>query len=103
MEGAYGPDIAFIDRALEVTFGRLTIDAHRIAIAGFSDGASYALSVGLMNGDLYRDIFAFSPSFAEPVQYIGKPRIFISHGDKATVLPIESGGTAGKGTERSRL
>ena len=90
--GAYGPDIAFIDRALEVTFGRFTIDAHRIAIAGFSDGVSYALSVGLMNGDLYRDIFAFSPSFAEPVQYIGKPRIFISHGDKDSVLPIESGG-----------
>lgn len=92
VEGAYGPDIAFIDSALEVTFGRFAIDPHRVAIAGFSDGASYALSVGLMNGDLFRDILAFSPSFAEPAQNIGKPRIFISHGDKDTVLPVESSG-----------
>ena len=92
LEGAYGPDIEFIDRALEVTFGRFTIDANRVAIAGFSDGASYALSVGLMNGDLFGDIFAFSPGFAEPVHKIGKPRIFISHGDKDTVLPVENGG-----------
>jgi phospholipase/carboxylesterase len=92
LEGAYGPDIEFIDHALEVTFGRFTIDADRVAIAGFSDGASYALSVGLMNGDLFRDILAFSPGFAEPAKNIGKPRIFISHGDKDMVLPFESGG-----------
>ncbi len=92
LEGAYGPDIEFIDHALEITFGRFTIDANRIAIAGFSDGASYALSVGLMNGDLFGDILAFSPGFAEPAHNIGKPRIFISHGNKDTVLPVESGG-----------
>jgi phospholipase/carboxylesterase len=92
LEGAYGPDIEFIDRALEVTFGRFTIDANRVAIAGFSDGASYALSVGLMNGGLFGDILAFSPGFAEPANKTGKPRIFISHGDKDMVLPVESGG-----------
>ena len=92
LEGAYGPDIEFIDHALEITFGRFTIDANRVAVAGFSDGASYALSVGLMNGDLFGDILAFSPGFAEPAHNIGKPRIFISHGDKDTVLPVESGG-----------
>ena len=91
LEGAYGPDIEFIDHALEVTFGRFTIDPHHIGIAGFSDGASCALSVGLMNGDLFGDILAFSPGFAEPAKNIGKPRIFISHGDKDMVLPVESG------------
>ena len=92
LEGSYGPDIEFIDHALEMTFGRFTIDANHVAIAGFSDGASYALSVGLMNGDLFGDILAFSPGFAEPANKVGKPRIFISHGDKDTVLPVESGG-----------
>jgi phospholipase/carboxylesterase len=92
LEGAYGPDIGFIDHSLEVTFGRFTIDANRVAIAGFSDGASYALSVGLMNGDLFGNILAFSPGFAEPKYNFGKPRIFISHGNKDTVLPVESGG-----------
>lgn len=43
----YGPDIDFIDRALAQTFSRYAIDNRRIAIAGFSDGASYALSVGM--------------------------------------------------------
>lgn len=31
--------------------------------AGFSDGASYALSLGLPNGNLFSHIVAFSPGF----------------------------------------
>jgi predicted esterase len=45
-----------------------------------------------MNGDLFGNILAFSPGFAEPTQNIGKPRIFISHGKNDTTLPVESGG-----------
>ena len=51
--GRYGSDIAFIDRALAQIFNRNAIDPSKVAIAGFSDGASYALSVGLTNGDLF--------------------------------------------------
>jgi poly(3-hydroxybutyrate) depolymerase len=43
--GGYGPDIALIDQALAQTFSRYAVDPTRIAIEGFSDGASYALSV----------------------------------------------------------
>ena len=50
--GEYGPDITFIDQALAQTFSRYAVDSDRIAIEGFSDGASYALSVGITNGDL---------------------------------------------------
>lgn len=85
----YGPDVAFIDRALDTLFERYAIDAERIAVAGFSDGASYALSLGLANGDLFRDVLAFSPGYAAPAQAVGRPRIFISHGDEDRVLPIE--------------
>ena len=45
--GGYGPGVEFIDRALEQTFDRLAVDAGRLAVEGFSDGASYALSIGL--------------------------------------------------------
>jgi phospholipase/carboxylesterase len=40
---SFGPDVDYIDRALGSTFQRYAIDPDRIAIGGFSDGASYAL------------------------------------------------------------
>jgi phospholipase/carboxylesterase len=88
--GGYGPDIAFIDRALSAVFERYSVDGSRIAVAGFSDGASYALSIGLANGGLFGDILAFSPGFAAPARYAGKPRIFMSHGLRDAVLPIDA-------------
>lgn len=85
----YGVDVELIDRALALTFSRYSVDPARIAISGFSDGASYALSLGLTNGDLFRHILAFSPGFAAPAERNGMPRIFISHGDDDAVLPID--------------
>lgn len=85
----YGPDVVFIERALEHVFARCAIDPTRIAIEGFSDGASYALSLGLTNGDLFTHVLAFSPGFMAPARMEGKPRVFISHGTRDAVLPIE--------------
>jgi phospholipase/carboxylesterase len=86
--GGYGPDVEFIDRALEQTFDLLAVDAEKLAVAGFSDGASYALSIGLTNGDLFTHVIAFSPGFASPAAYRGKPPVFVSHGTHDRVLPI---------------
>lgn len=86
--GGYGPDVAFIDRALEATFARQTIDPGHMAIGGFSDGASYGLSVGLVNGTLFSHILAFSPGFIAPGPTSGSPRVFVSHGTVDDVLPI---------------
>lgn len=85
----YGPDVAFINRALERTFSRYAIDRSRIAFGGFSDGASYALSLGITNGDLATHVIAFSPGFSAPTRQQGSPRLFISHGTRDQVLPIE--------------
>jgi len=87
--GAFGPDVAFLDQALAHVFERYQVDAERIGIGGFSDGASYALSIGLINGALFSDILAFSPGFAAPSEAHGSPRIFISHGVRDEVLPID--------------
>ena len=87
--GGYGPDVGFIDRALGQTFDRLTVDPGRLAITGFSDGASYALSLGLTNGDLFTHAIAFSPGFAAPAERRSEPPIFVSHGTRDRVLPIE--------------
>ena len=87
--GGYGPDVAFIDKALGQTFDRLDVDTGRLAVAGFSDGASYALSLGLTNGDLFTRVIAFSPGFAAPAIRRGKPLVFVSHGTRDRVLPID--------------
>jgi phospholipase/carboxylesterase len=85
----YGPDVAFIDRALNQTFNRYAIDPNHIGVGGFSDGASYALSLGIMNGDLFTHVLAFSPGFMAPAEQHGAPELFISHGTQDSVLPID--------------
>jgi phospholipase/carboxylesterase len=88
--GRYGSDIATIDRALEHTFSRVTVDPERVGVGGYSDGASYALSLGIANGDLFSDVLAFSPGFLAPAGQTGSPRIFVSHGTQDGWLPIDS-------------
>jgi predicted esterase len=85
----FGPDVHAIDQALAHAFEHYAVDPARVAIGGFSDGASYALSLGLGNGDLFRHILAFSPGFAVPPRQLGTPRIFMSHGTDDRVLPID--------------
>lgn len=89
IRGGYGPDVDVINRALERIFQLFSVDPHRIAVGGFSDGASYALGLGLANGDLFSRIIAFSPGFVPPGPRVGKPGIFVSHGDADAVLPID--------------
>jgi len=90
--GPYGADVAFIDRALAHVFERCSVDPNRIVIEGFSDGASYALSLGLTNGDFFSRIIAFSPCILAPAARVGRPRIFISHGTADRILPIDNCG-----------
>jgi predicted esterase len=85
----FGRDVAFVDRALEKVFASVAVDPARVAAGGFSDGATYALSLGLINGDLFPRIAAFSPGFVIGGMAHGRPRIFISHGTADPILPID--------------
>jgi phospholipase/carboxylesterase len=89
IRGEYGPDSAFIDRALAMVFQRVAIDPVRLTIEGFSDGATYALGVGLTNGDLFPRVIAFSPGFVLPIDPHARPHVFISHGTRDEILPID--------------
>jgi phospholipase/carboxylesterase len=83
-------DLVFIDQAIDRIMTAHKVDERRVGIAGFSDGASMALSWGLINGKLFSAIAAFSPGFINLAKDpIGKPRIFISHGRQDQILPIE--------------
>lgn len=87
--GSFGEDVERLNRALARVFEVAAIDPARVAIGGFSDGASYALSLGMINGDLFRSVVAFSPGFVISGSPNGKPRIFISHGTHDRILPID--------------
>ncbi|GAA2446333.1 alpha/beta hydrolase [Streptomyces macrosporus] len=88
IRGGYGPDVARLDAALRDVFRRFPVRPSGVVVAGFSDGASYALSLGLANGDLFRTVLAFSPGFMAPMVRHGSPRIFVAHGRDDQVLPI---------------
>ncbi|EFH83127.1 phospholipase/Carboxylesterase [Ktedonobacter racemifer DSM 44963] len=85
----YNEDVRSIDKALTHIFTNYAIDPSHLAIGGFSDGASYALSLGLANGDLFTHIVAFSPGRLPQSSRHGKPLIYISHGTQDNILPID--------------
>ena len=90
IQGAYGMDVRVIDVGLKRTFETQRVDAKRIAVCGFSDGASYALGLGLSNGDLFSAVMGFSTGFIPPGgNTTGKPRLFMSHGTNDEILPID--------------
>jgi phospholipase/carboxylesterase len=87
--GGYGPDVDVLDASLISAFAMMPVSPSALAIAGYSDGASYALSIGLTNGDLFSHIIACSPGFIGPVEAHARPLVFVSHGTEDPVLPID--------------
>lgn len=86
----YGPDVAYVNEALDTMFDKCWVDPAKIYVAGFSDGASYSLSIGLTNGDLFSRVIAFSPGVLGGVDPHGKPRVAITHGVRDQVLRIDA-------------
>src|SRR3954451_6842604 len=102
IQGGFGPDVATIDAALAETYARWDVDPQATVLAGFSDGASYALSLGLDNGDCFSHLVAFSPGFMapsaprrprppppRPAPRPPAPPVFFSQGRADPVLPID--------------
>ena len=87
--GAFGADVDFINKMLERVFDEVRVNASRISICGFSDGASYALSIGLINGDLFGHVLAMSPGFMVNPHPVGKPKVFVTHGTRDQILDID--------------
>ncbi len=81
-------DLDTVNRALAETWRRCRIDRRRVAVGGFSDGATHALSIGLQNGDIFHSVMALSPGGLRAVAHRGKPRVFVAHGTGDDVLPI---------------
>ncbi len=87
---AFGVDVGRVEQSLALMFAEATIDSKRLAIAGFSDGASYALSLGLRNTGLFSHIIAMSPGGVAPFEGRANARVFVSHGRKDSILSYDN-------------
>lgn len=88
----HGPDRERLDLALEKVASHFLLDPTRLAFAGHSDGGSYALSIGLANGDRVTHLVISSAGFMAPLMQVGAPRIFLSHGSRDEQIPIAQSG-----------
>ena len=96
-----GPDRQRLDEALAEVASRFLLDPSRIAFAGHSDGGSYALSLGLTNGDIATHLIVSSAGFMSVQMQTGAPRIFLSHGTHDAQIPIARSGHAHTAALRS--
>jgi len=89
IDSPFGPDVLFIDAALQYTFERVAIDPQRIALGGLSDGAAYALALGRANGDLFSHLIAVAPGHLNPPSPpVGQPHIYVAHGTRDNVYSV---------------
>jgi phospholipase/carboxylesterase len=93
IRSGFGPDVAFLDNALRRVFAMAPVK--RTIVAGFSDGASYALGLAPRNSELFSAAVAFSPGFVagslpQRSATKRKPKVFVSHGTGDEILPIDS-------------
>ncbi len=88
------PDLDFLEYAYDLIYRRYPVDAFRQALLGFSDGASYGLSVGLSNPRIFRAVMAWAagfvtldPSFVHDDD--PKPDLLLEYGTHDPVFPFE--------------
>jgi phospholipase/carboxylesterase len=92
--GGNGPDLERLELALAKVASLYRIDPGHLGFAGFSDGASYALSTGITNGDIVSHVIALSGGFMNIFMQEGTPQVFIAHGLVDEQLPIATAGRA---------
>ncbi len=76
-------------------YQRYPIDPERQALLGYSDGASYALALGLSNPKLFSAVMAWAAGFlAIDTNNLEaedrKPRLFVEYGDQDPLFPYEA-------------
>lgn len=88
----FDTDSKFIGMAFRWVADVLTIDRTRMAMGGVSDGANYALNMGLAYGDTFNNLMIFSAGTLATFRRQGKPRIFLAHGTQDRAMPIDRTG-----------
>ena len=90
--GGNDADLRFLAYCLRWIYARYRIDPARQALMGFSDGASYALAVGLSNPKIFSAVMVWAAGFlAIDANNLAaddpKPRLFVEYGDRDPLFP----------------
>jgi len=88
------PDLDFLEHAYAEIYRRVPVDHARQALIGYSDGASYALAIGLSNPRIFSAIMGWAAGFVvfDPAGLAPddpKPRILLEHGSHDPIFPFE--------------
>jgi phospholipase/carboxylesterase len=88
------PDLDFLEWAYDLIYRRYPVDPDRQAMIGYSDGASYALSVVLSNPGIFRAVMGWAAGFLV-VDEDGisaddpKPTVLLEYGTHDQLFPFE--------------
>ena len=92
--GGEATDISFLAYAYDLIYRRYPIDPNRQVLIGYSDGASYALSLAISNPRLFEAAMCWAagfvmldPSAATPDD--PKPSIYLEYGTHDELFPFE--------------
>lgn len=86
------PDMDFLEFAYDLIYRRYPIDPACQALIGYSDGASYGLSIGLSNPQIFSAVMGWAAGFKlieEPLAGSPKPRVLLEYGSHDQLFPFE--------------
>jgi poly(3-hydroxybutyrate) depolymerase len=88
------PDLDFLEWAYDLIYRRYPVDPARQALLGYSDGASYALSVGLSNPRVFRAVMGWAAGFlALDTRHVEpgdpKPAVLLEYGTHDPLFPFQ--------------
>ena len=84
------PDSRRVEKAIAELGRYVPVDRSRTVLAGFSDGATFALAMGMTKDAPFAGLIAFSPGLAIPVaDRVAERRVLASHGRQDEILSFE--------------
>jgi poly(3-hydroxybutyrate) depolymerase len=88
------PDLDFLAFAYDLIYRRYPVDPARQGLLGYSDGASYALAVGLSNPHVFRAVMGWAAGFlaidsAHQDPGDPKPSVLLEYGTHDELFPFE--------------
>ena len=92
--GTERKDLDFFEYAYDLIYRRYPVDAFQQVLIGYSDGASYALSVGLSNPNLFAAVIGWAAGFLVLDRNTldaanAKPRIYLEYGTHDQLFNFE--------------
>jgi predicted esterase len=85
----FDDDVRYIGAAYRKVTRSVNVDPDRVGLGGRSDGAGYALSMGLAYGDIFNHLIILAGGQMTPIRRKGTPKIFIAHGVRDMQMPVE--------------